>query len=246
MESSIYSALLGFQLYAEYNYCEDVTDAHLREMFKICTGYDMDAFLLLDVDNFTAEQTQGILALTVSKQILVQDILQGLMDKSFENMHFREHFKQVYENLLNAPNQGDLEYLFDYMRKYSRAVYKKADLGIDLTRAYRENDREAMAALLEEIADAKAALLEFVEALAGVWYKNNKAFGFDRLDLRLGGVAARMDRAILRVKQYLNGEISNIEELEEERLIYNCEPNPFAYRTFSEKYMTVSHPRIIP
>ncbi len=246
MESSIYTALLGFQLYAEYNYSGDVSDEHLREMFKICTGYDMDAYLLLDVDNFTAEQTQGILALTVSKQILVQDILQGLMDKSFENMHFREHFKQVYENLLNAPNQGDMEYLFDYMRKYARAVYKKADLGIDLTRAYRENDREAMTALLEEIADAKTALLEFVEALAGVWYRNNKAFGFDRLDLRLGGVAARMDRAILRVKQYLNGEISSIEELEEERLIYNCEPNPFAYRTFSEKYMTVSHPRIIP
>ena len=241
-ESSLYTALLGFQLYAEYNYSGDVSDAHLRKMFKICTGYDMDAFLLLDVDNFDPVETQGILALTVSKQLLVQDILQGLMDKSFENLHFRDHFKQVYENLLNAPNQGDLEYLFDYMRKYAKAVYKKSDLGIRLTKAYKENDREALAALVEEIADAKAALLEFVDALAGVWYRNNKPFGFDRLDLRLGGVAARMDRAVSRVNQYLNREIPNIEELEEERLIFNGVDNPFAYRTFSEKFMTVSHP----
>ena len=241
-ESSLYTALLGFQLYAEYNYSGDVSDAHLRKMFKICTGYDMDVFLLLDVDNFDPVETQGILALTVSKQLLVQDILQGLMDKSFENLHFRDHFKQVYENLLNAPNQGDLEYLFDYMRKYAKAVYKKSDLGIRLTKAYKENDREALAALVEEIADAKAALLEFVDALAGVWYRNNKPFGFDRLDLRLGGVAARMDRAVSRVNQYLNGETPNIEELEEERLIFNGVDNPFAYRTFSEKFMTVSHP----
>ena len=219
MESSLYTALLGFQLYAEYNYSGDVSDEHLRKMFKICTGYDMDAFLLLDVDNFTPEQTQGILALTVSKQILVQDVLQGLMDKSFENQHFRDHFSQVYENLLKVPNQGDMEYLFDYMRKYAKAVCKKSDLGIRLTKAYKENDRETMGALTAEIADAKAALLEFVEALAGVWYRNNKPFGFDRLDLRFGGVAARMDRAILRVNQYLNGEIPCIEELEEERLI---------------------------
>ena len=241
-ESSIYTALLGFQLYAEYNYNGDVSDAHLRKMFKICTGYDMDAFLLLDVDNFTASQTQGILALTVSKQILVQDILQGLLDKSFEDMHFRDHFKQVYENLLKAPSQGDLEYLFDYMRKYAKAVYKKSDLGIRLTKAYKGNDRETLLALVDEIADAKAALLEFTDALANVWYRNNKPFGFDRLDLRLGGVAARMDRAVIRVNQYLNGEIPNIEELEEERLIFNGIDNPFAYRTFSEKYMTVSHP----
>ena len=241
-ESSLYTALLGFQLYAEYNYSGDVSDAHLRKMFKICTGYDMDVFLLLDVDNFDPVETQGILALTVSKQLLVQDILQGLMDKSFENLHFRDHFKQVYENLLNAPNQGDLEYLFDYMRKYAKAVYKKSDLGIRLTKAYKENDREALAALVEEIADAKAALLEFVDALAGVWYRNNKPFGFDRLDLRLGGVAARMDRAVSRVNQYLNGDTPIIEELEEERLIFNGVDNPFAYRTFSEKFMTVSHP----
>ena len=244
-ESSIYTALLGFQLYAEYNYCDNVTDEHLRNMFTICTGCDMDAFLLLDVDNFDATETKGILALTVSKQLLLQDILLGLMDKSFENMNFKEHFKKVYERLSNVREQGELNYLFDFMRKYVKAVYTKSDIGIRLTRAYKENNREAMADIADEITEAIAAFGEFTEALADIWYQNNKPFGFERLDLRLGGVAARMERARERVVQYLNGDIQSIDELEEERLIYDGEENPYAYRTFSERYMSVSHPTMI-
>lgn len=244
-ESSVYNALLGFQLYAEYNYCENVTDEHLRKMFKICTGCDMDAFLLLDVDNFDASETDGILALTVSKQLLLQDILLGLMDKSFENMNFREHFEQVYEKLSKVQDQGELNYLFDLMRKYVKAVYKKSDIGIRLTKAYKENNREAMKNIVAEIADARAAFNDFTETYSEVWYKNNKPFGFERLDLRLGGVAARMDRAAERVTRYLNGDIQSIDELEEERLIYDGRENPYSYRTFSERYMSVSHPTMV-
>ena len=49
------SAFLGIQLWAEYQYYDEVSDVHLERMFKACTGYDMEAFLCFDCDVFDPE-----------------------------------------------------------------------------------------------------------------------------------------------------------------------------------------------
>ena len=50
----------------------------------------------------------------------------------------------------------------------------------------------------------------------------NKAFGFEVQDLRLGGLRRRIQQTEKRLRGYLNGGAERIEELEGERL-------PFAY-----------------
>ena len=55
------------------------------------------------------------------------------------------------------------------------------------------------------------------------WYRVNKPYGFEVLDVRYGGMINRINTAILRLKQYLDGEIDFIEELESERLLHRCE-----------------------
>ena len=62
---------------------------------------------------------------------------------------------------------------------------------------------------------------------AGIWYKNNKPFGFEQIDVRLSGVEARIRRAALRVGDYLAGKIDAIEELEEPRLWHWEEETPY-------------------
>ena len=42
--------------------------------------------------------------------------------------------------------------------------------------------------------------------------------GWQNLDIRYAGVVARCDTAIEQITDYLDGKISKIEELEEERL----------------------------
>ena len=54
-----------------------------------------------------------------------------------------------------------------------------------------------------------------------IWYTTNKAFGGEVLDIRYGGMLARIQTAGERIKMYLNGEIEQIEELEGERLLYS-------------------------
>jgi hypothetical protein len=51
-----------------------------------------------------------------------------------------------------------------------------------------------------------------------VWFKDNKAMNFAGIDIRYAGVAARCESAIMLINAYLDGKISEIEELREERL----------------------------
>lgn len=53
-----------------------------------------------------------------------------------------------------------------------------------------------------------------------------KAFGWDIIDMRFGGLMARIDTAMARLQDYLDGKIENLEELEEERLYFDGQDRP--------------------
>jgi hypothetical protein len=49
----------------------------------------------------------------------------------------------------------------------------------------------------------------------------NKPFGWEVLDIRYGGILARIDSVIERITGYVEGRIDRIEELEQERLYFD-------------------------
>jgi hexosaminidase len=51
-----------------------------------------------------------------------------------------------------------------------------------------------------------------------VWFESYKPFGWEVIDIRYGGVMIRIDSVKYRIQEWLEGRISAIEELEEERL----------------------------
>ena len=53
------------------------------------------------------------------------------------------------------------------------------------------------------------------------WMRTCKAFGWEVIDIRYGGLIARIDSAIQRLDDFINGRIPNIEELDAERLLFN-------------------------
>jgi hypothetical protein len=52
--------------------------------------------------------------------------------------------------------------------------------------------------------------------------RENKAFGFDTIDLRLGGLQNRIRTAEKRIKAYLDGTIDKLEEFDEPRLFFDA------------------------
>jgi hypothetical protein len=61
-------------------------------------------------------------------------------------------------------------------------------------------------------------LEEFVVLFRRQWYKENKSFGFNIQEIRLGGLLMRLKSTKIRLESYLNAEISVIEELEQPAL----------------------------
>lgn len=238
-EVNVLTMLGGIQLFAEYNYYKTVDTEHLKKHFRLCMGHDLDNFLALEIDNIPAVSDKGNLC-AVSREIVYQDILCGIFDKNFEGLGLKEHYKKKHEELKNISDPG-LENVFDYYRSLTKVLYEKAEIGIEIKRAYDRRDVDALKKLIEELKILLADYHDMCNKFEKLWLSENKAFGFDVYDLRTGGTKARIETAIRKLTAFINGEIETIEELEEERLPYLAGDNktPTLSEHFHKKIATV-------
>ena len=66
---------------------------------------------------------------------------------------------------------------------------------------------------------------EFYNAFEAQWYQENKAYGFEIQDLRLGGLKQRITHIRKMLTDYVNGKTDKLEELEESVLNVLCDEN---------------------
>ncbi|MGU8139978.1 family 20 glycosylhydrolase [Clostridium perfringens] len=98
----------------------------------------------------------------------------------------------------------------------------KSEIGLEIRKAYLEKDKDALRLIAYNfIPEIQEKLKSFHKSFRDLWYKECKGQGFEVIDIRLGGVMARCDSTMYRIKAYLKGNIDKIEELEEERLYFS-------------------------
>ncbi len=91
----------------------------------------------------------------------------------------------------------------------------KARVYDQLTRAYAAGDKAALADLGERAIPALIAAVKLLwELHRQVWMAQNKPWGFEVQCVRYGGLLLRLEESAMRVRQYLNGEIAGIDELD--------------------------------
>ena len=81
-----------------------------------------------------------------------------------------------------------------------------------------ENDREKLCKLAEEIPVLKAEYERFQTGYYAYWRTFNKSMGWEVFDLYLGGAIKRLDTVQKTIKDYVDGKLSHIEELEQKKL----------------------------
>ena len=108
--------------------------------------------------------------------------------------------------------------LYQFYALLARVLKNKAELGCRLQRAYQAKDREALLSLSTQAKTAAKDCTALLEQWRTLWLSECRAFGFEVLEVRLAGVSSRLNAAAVRVEQYCQGNISSIEELEEQRL----------------------------
>ncbi len=231
-QANFYGNLPAIQLWAELTYNDVVSDQLLAEHFNACTGYDFDAFMLLSCDDFDVEdimkhfaKSRAFLCINTSIQIFYQDVLFGLLDKNLAHYDFASHYRKYYDDIQKAGDQGDMNDIFEIHKVLYKVLYRKSDIGIRLTSAYRADDKKLLADLLEELKSIREDVETLHVMYHNLWHKMYKPFGWEQFDMKFGGLKARMDTAIIRVGRYINGEIASIPEFEAERLYFDGYPN---------------------
>ncbi len=228
-EAANFSVGPVLQLYAELCYNGREEEEHLGRRLFTCTNMVYEDFMELDSLNLTPDNpSPGRVSVGPAKYLFYQDVLQGLYDRHVDETSYPVHYKSCRQILAGiADKNNEYSYLFDTLAKLAHVLELKCDMGIRLKRAYDTGDLES----LERIAKEECKeLLERIEVFHGAfrkqWYLENKPFGFEVQDIRIGGLKERIRCVSWTVERYLRHETDRIEELEQERLLLDTRENP--------------------
>ncbi len=217
-ESNLLLGLAGLAWYADYGYKCSWNEESMKECFAYATGEDYDSFAMLQ----DVERPDGGYY-SISKTLLYNDPLLGLMDKQISKLPLDEHYKKTTEKLATLKANDEMFSLcFDVIVKLSSLLENKASFGLRAKSAYDAGDKKALELLCKEcdVIIEKTVLLK--DAHRKAWMTFNNPFGFEVMDIRYGGIIARMETAKERLSDYLSGKIDSIGELEAERLRADC------------------------
>lgn len=237
-ETPLTTALPVMQLYAEYTYKQEINHEELAERFLGCAGMKLEWFMLLnEFDEVPGVGKNNLLSSSPSKFILWQDSLTGLFDANIKTLELGKHYRGLYEKLTQIQScESEYTSLFAFYTQLAKVLATKAEIGINLKRAYDQKDKQGMAIHVEQLKSLRDDMKHLHEKHKRLWFELYKPFGWEVLDIRYGGARARIDTAISRIESWLKDEGVIIEELEANRLIYDAKYDIVEGFLGTEKY----------
>ncbi|MGI5959030.1 MAG: family 20 glycosylhydrolase [Massiliimalia sp.] len=222
-EASLLTILYGLQIFAEFSYEGKYDEAHVRQAFAETVGADPDSFLHLsqfDHPPFQAEQDQDLEGVTgLCKRILFEDPLIPLFEKDLEGKNLSAYYQDLFtEYAKYAEQEGELKLLYAFYRELANTLYHKCVWREKAAITVRKRNLEQAAMLSEYARTVIAAYESLRKVWRELWFSVSKPYGFEIIDLRMGGQAARFESAAARMGQFAQGDIPDIEELSEEKL----------------------------
>lgn len=188
----------------------------IAKRFEEQYGYSVEEFMNLEFPNITKEEPSHYH--NPGKYLLFNDPFLGVWDFSVREDQ-AERYALAAAQLEKSMNGREFDYLFDMEKKLLVVLTQKADLGVRLRKAYQTGDRMTLRKIAEEdFPSIRRDIKEFAEAFRTMWLTENKPFGLEVQEQRCGGLLYRMESCQTRLCAYLEGEIPQIEELEEESL----------------------------
>ncbi len=226
-ETNFTAGLLALQLYGEMAYTGEYNEAALHARFRRCCGADAQAFLALGELNIVPGMKQfPSNPVNACKFLLYQDPLIQLFEKDMEGFDLSGHYSALVQRFARyAQENPDYRLLFDFYTALAHALALKCRWHEQAGNVVRSGNRGAAAALAEDIPATVDALHTLRSIWRNLWESTNKPHGFEVIEVRLGGVAARMQTAGEKMRAFAAGEVETIPELVEECLITKRRPD---------------------
>ncbi|KAJ2778231.1 hypothetical protein GGI15_004076 [Coemansia interrupta] len=217
-ECDFFSALPAMLYAAQHAYAPqdavEVDGAALDRAFAAICGGSLAAWLqassiddLQPMDTQAAHVQQQQLPSNMSKWILWEDPLLAFLSPQYAGLPLEQHFAAAADQLLGcalADNpRRPLDRLLRLPGLLARVLSLKCQLRARLEPAYRQGDR---AALLQVVETRLRPLIEAQRDLwlyhRARWHTIYKPFGWETLELRYGGLMARLQTVYDRLVAY--------------------------------------------
>lgn len=229
-ETPMGAGLVSIVRFAEHGFARYVSEEELKARFAFLTGVEYDTFMILEeFDGVPGGEFYD----NPSKYLLYQDALLGLFDAQMKGWDVRGYYDGLRSRLAAAKKPQDKEeghagWLGTYAGKIlelyqalAEALMVKGPLGCALSAAYEQKDKKELERLAsEEIPACMEKIRTYLDCREALWNVESGIFGFEVLDIRLGGLLARLERAGKRVRAYVSGGIDSLPELEEPRVAF--------------------------
>lgn len=248
-EASAFSILPSLQLWAELGYANRFDEEELSRRFRTCAGGIYEDFMALDIANLVpGNEAPGGCSVNPPKYLLYQDVLCGLFDAHVVPGAYEEHYRAAAERMAAAATRNpEWKVLFETQEALCRLLELKSEAGVRIRAAYGEGDKAALTQYARVTLPELAARAErFIEIYRAQWERENKSFGLDVFELRMGGLLQRLKSAIRRLESYASGDLDRVEELEQPVLPFDGRIDEGTGRAISANlWHTIATPSVI-
>ncbi|HJO92314.1 MAG TPA: family 20 glycosylhydrolase [Victivallales bacterium] len=155
------------------------------------------------------------LNLYISKMLFYDDPLLAYVTRLFNDNSPVEYYSTLSEEIISYiknSNNCNLSNL-KLATLYCKFTASKFEIVKNAMNAYLTEDKKRMKKIINDINDIKLTLSEFCLLYRKLWFEERKPFGFEVIDIRLGGLKTRLDTLEFKLKNYIETS-ENIEEFE--------------------------------
>lgn len=220
-ETPVDAVLPGVVLFAHLGFHEELDDALLIEEFRdTMDGEFADFYQLEYLDSLFVGAGNNITSDNPSKYLLYQDALLGMFDFHIMDVDTATYYGTLASKLAQAQETSPAyKDLFRFYELLALTLEKKANLGIRIKKAYDSKDLSTLQQISQEtIPQIMELVHDMKDVREKIWLHDAKAFGYELLDIKLGGVMTRLESNQRRLNSYVNGQVTTLEELEHKRL----------------------------
>ena len=196
-----------------------------KERFAALTGGDYDALLSLDYLDDPFRRCPVDWHGNRSFWIMLTDLLNGGWDLMLDpdTPAAYRGLSAEYAAMAAADETGEYAHLFRSAEKFANVLSLKSTLGVELRRAYKAKDKDALAGCLLRLAELREALSVYVPVYEDAWNHDNMPFGLELDQMFLGMQVVRLAYIERIVRSFIDRD-EPIRELDDETILPDLPP----------------------
>ena len=227
-EASHYSILPSL-IYASLAFYEIDNKQKVYDDFsKLISNYTFEELMELDTLNILNNKLD---IHNPSKYLLYDDMFMGRLDYTVSNT-FSEKYKNktiLLKNLIDKKSK--FTYIFDTQFHLAKVLELKTKLTNLVYNYYKSSNIKGLLEVIPMFDELVNLLDNFYEAFKTQWHIENKDFGFEVQNYRIGGLKSRIIYIQEQINKYINKDIDHIEALDE-KIINKNNHETVAYNGF--------------